>query len=73
MNSSYTPSWMIRRVPDTHVWPEATKEANAAPFTALTTSASLKITMGACTKYVVSQLALRQIITILTLPPSSAV
>jgi hypothetical protein len=48
MNSSYTSSWMISRVPETHVWPDATNAANAAPLTALTTSASLKTTIGAC-------------------------
>ena len=37
----------MRRVPETHVWPEATNEANAAPFTADSTSASSKITIGA--------------------------
>ena len=47
MNRSYTSDCTMRRVPDTHVWPEATNEANAAPFTADSTSASSKITIGA--------------------------
>lgn len=35
------------RVPDTHVWPDATNDAKATPFTADITSASSKTTMGA--------------------------
>ncbi len=37
------PSCIISRVPDTHVWPEATNEAKAAPLTAATGSASSKM------------------------------
>jgi len=35
------------RVPETHVCPDATNEANAVPLTADTRSASLKTTIGA--------------------------
>jgi hypothetical protein len=38
---------MIMRVPETQVCPEATKEANATPFTAEIRSASSKTMMGA--------------------------
>jgi hypothetical protein len=38
---------MMMRVPDIHVWPDATNAANATPLTAETTSASSKISIGA--------------------------
>lgn len=47
MNSSYTWSWMISRVPETQVCPDATKQAKAAPLAADTGSASSKTTIGA--------------------------
>jgi hypothetical protein len=47
MKVSYIPDWIKILVPDTHVWPEAMKDAKAAPFTADSTSASSNIKIGA--------------------------
>ena len=72
INRSYTSDCTMRRVPDTHVWPEATNEANAAPFTADSTSASSKITIGAFRandQFVWSAVEYG----LLTFPPNSAV
>jgi len=48
IKESYTLLCIMIRVPETQVWPEATKAANAVPLTALIRSASSKMTIGAC-------------------------
>lgn len=48
MKASYIPDCTMSLVPETQVCPEATKHANAAPFTADSTSASSNTTIGAC-------------------------
>lgn len=47
-NLSYMPDWTSNRVPDTHVWPEATNAENVAPLIAACRSASSKMRIGAC-------------------------
>ena len=64
---------MIIRVPDTHVCPEATKEAKATPLTADVRSASLKTTIGAFGNKRQVLLIPRDPRTCITFPPSSAV
>jgi hypothetical protein len=53
---------MIIRVPETHVCPEATKEAKVTPFTAEIRSASLKTTIGACRRHIKKAFAFLRIL-----------
>jgi hypothetical protein len=63
---------MIIRVPETHVCPDATKEAKATPLTADIRSASLNTIIGAY-RINVRRLRSQEFHLIMTLPPSSAV
>jgi hypothetical protein len=64
---------MMIRVPETHVCPEATKEAKAIPLTADVRSASLNTMIGAFKRHIRRLCIPENFFVSITLPPSSAV